>query len=124
MGCRLLCFPEMAFTGEQFLESVFHGAISSMKLIGYFFENAAAISLHLERPRTGATSQFCSGTGFATFDLPPPLRTMSLAIYMDLNPHPPNNWTSIEGPYELADVETNHSIDIRFWQRNRMINMR
>ena len=22
---------------------------------------------------------------------------------MDLNPHPPNVWTSIEGPYELAD---------------------
>lgn len=22
---------------------------------------------------------------------------------MDLNPHPPNQWTSIEGPYELAD---------------------
>ena len=22
---------------------------------------------------------------------------------MDLNPHPPNNWTSIEGPYELSD---------------------
>lgn len=43
------------------------------------------------------------GTGFATFDLPPPLRTMSLAICMDLNPHPPNEWTSIEGPYELAD---------------------
>lgn len=162
----LLCFPEMAFTG-------------------YVFENAAAISPHLERPRTGATSLFCAelaqklqcyviagypeelasdeprlneeivdgpaqdnaegsassevhqvgansaimygpngqwvggyrktnlfetdkpwakaGTGFATFDLPPPLGTMSLAICMDLNPHPPNEWTSIEGPYELAD---------------------
>ena len=50
----------MAFTGEQFLESVFHGVISSMKLIGYFFENAAAISPHLERPRTGAIFLFCA----------------------------------------------------------------
>jgi protein N-terminal amidase len=48
-------------------------------------------------------SFLASGTGFATFDLPPPLRRMSLAICMDLNPHPPNEWTSIEGPYELAD---------------------
>lgn len=28
--------------------------------IGYVFENAAAISPHLERPRTGATSLFCA----------------------------------------------------------------
>ncbi|KAH9480730.1 Protein N-terminal amidase [Psilocybe cubensis] len=37
----LLCFPEMAFTG-------------------YVFENASAISPHLELPRTGPTSLFCS----------------------------------------------------------------
>ena len=29
-------------------------------MIGYVFENAAAISPYLERPRTGATSLFCA----------------------------------------------------------------
>ncbi|KAF6742216.1 carbon-nitrogen hydrolase [Ephemerocybe angulata] len=37
----LLCFPEMAFSG-------------------YVFENATAISPHLEEPRVGPTSQFCA----------------------------------------------------------------
>ncbi|KAJ3546459.1 hypothetical protein NMY22_g2049 [Coprinellus aureogranulatus] len=37
----ILCFPEMAFTG-------------------YVFENADAISPHLEEPRVGPTSQFCA----------------------------------------------------------------
>ncbi|KAI0821971.1 carbon-nitrogen hydrolase [Trametes gibbosa] len=43
------------------------------------------------------------GTGFATFHLPPPLRTLTLAICMDLNAQPPAAWTSLRaGPYELA----------------------
>ncbi|KAF8155774.1 hydrolase [Crassisporium funariophilum] len=37
----LLCFPEMALTG-------------------YVFDNATSIAPHLEQPRTGITSQFCS----------------------------------------------------------------
>ncbi|KAF8349508.1 hydrolase [Amanita rubescens] len=37
----LVCFPEMAFTG-------------------YVFESSAAIRPHLEKPRTGPTSLFCS----------------------------------------------------------------
>jgi len=41
------------------------------------------------------------GTGFATFYLPPPLNTVTLAICMDLNPTLP--WTADGGPYELAD---------------------
>jgi len=41
------------------------------------------------------------GTGFATFHLPPPLNTVTLAICMDLNPRSP--WTIDGGPYELAD---------------------
>ncbi|KAH9080398.1 carbon-nitrogen hydrolase [Lactarius deliciosus] len=40
------------------------------------------------------------GTGFATFHLPPPLNTVTLAICMDLNPRSP--WTIDGGPYELA----------------------
>ncbi|KAJ7464693.1 carbon-nitrogen hydrolase [Mycena galericulata] len=43
------------------------------------------------------------GTGFATFSLPPPLRTVSLGICMDLNAMPPHSWTIETGPYELAD---------------------
>ncbi|KAJ6585413.1 carbon-nitrogen hydrolase [Mycena capillaripes] len=43
------------------------------------------------------------GTGFATFSLPPPLRTVSLGICMDLNAQPPHSWTIADGPYELAD---------------------
>ncbi|KAI9433244.1 carbon-nitrogen hydrolase [Lactarius psammicola] len=41
------------------------------------------------------------GPGFATFHLPPPLNTVTLAICMDLNPRSP--WTVDGGPYELAD---------------------
>ncbi|KAH9047681.1 carbon-nitrogen hydrolase [Lactarius hengduanensis] len=41
------------------------------------------------------------GTGFATFHLPPPLNTVTLAICMDLNPR--SSWTIDGGPYELAD---------------------
>ncbi|KAH9841390.1 carbon-nitrogen hydrolase [Rhodofomes roseus] len=49
------------------------------------------------------------GTGFVTFDLPPPLGTVTLAICMDLNPFPPFQWNLDEGPYELAT----HCIDTR-----------
>jgi protein N-terminal amidase len=44
-----------------------------------------------------------SGTGFATFHLPPPLNVLTLGICMDLNPQPPAQWTLADGPYELAD---------------------
>lgn len=44
------------------------------------------------------------GTGFATFELPPPLQTTTVGICMDLNTLPANEWTSLEdGPYELAE---------------------
>lgn len=44
------------------------------------------------------------GSGFTTFTTSlESLGTISVAICMDLNPHPPNVWTSVEGPYELAD---------------------
>ncbi|KAF9485760.1 carbon-nitrogen hydrolase [Pholiota conissans] len=43
-----------------------------------------------------------AGTGFTTFDLPSPLRRLSLGICMDLNPQTPD-WTSASGPYEIAD---------------------
>ncbi|PPQ71039.1 hypothetical protein CVT24_011920 [Panaeolus cyanescens] len=42
----VLCFPEMAFTGKYKHR--------------YVFENASAISPHLEHPTTGPTSQFCA----------------------------------------------------------------
>ncbi|RDB14856.1 Protein N-terminal amidase [Hypsizygus marmoreus] len=34
---------------------------------------------------------------------PPPTLTLTLAICMDLNPFPPAQWTSTQGPYELAE---------------------
>ncbi|EPQ51121.1 carbon-nitrogen hydrolase [Gloeophyllum trabeum ATCC 11539] len=43
------------------------------------------------------------GPGFATFDLPPPLGTLTLGICMDLNPVPGATWSLEGGPYELAD---------------------
>jgi len=42
-----------------------------------------------------------AGTGFATFILPPPLRTVCLGICMDLNPQI-EDWTSLRSPYEIA----------------------
>jgi len=42
------------------------------------------------------------GTGFVTFRLPPPLNSVSLGICMDLNVQRPSEWTSIDGPYEIA----------------------
>jgi len=41
------------------------------------------------------------GTGFAVFNLPPPLRTVCLGICMDLNPQI-RDWQRQEGPYELV----------------------
>ncbi|KAG8762408.1 Carbon-nitrogen hydrolase [Ceratobasidium sp. 428] len=44
------------------------------------------------------------GSGFSTFSTSvQAFGTISVAICMDLNPHPPNVWTSMDGPYELAD---------------------
>ncbi|KAH7337094.1 carbon-nitrogen hydrolase [Rhizoctonia solani] len=51
------------------------------------------------------------GSGFTTFTTPlESLGTVSVAICMDLNPHPPNVWTSVEGPYELADYCIEHNV--------------
>ncbi|KAG8717531.1 Carbon-nitrogen hydrolase [Ceratobasidium sp. 395] len=44
------------------------------------------------------------GSGFSTFSTSvQAFGAISVAICMDLNPHPPNVWTSMDGPYELAD---------------------
>jgi len=43
------------------------------------------------------------GTGFTAFDLPVPLGRTVVAICMDLNPFPPAEWTSAEGPFEVAE---------------------
>ncbi|KAK2465389.1 hypothetical protein APHAL10511_002743 [Amanita phalloides] len=43
-----------------------------------------------------------AGTGFVTFQLPEPIGRLTLGICMDLNPQR-DNWTSEDGPYELAD---------------------
>ncbi|ESK88015.1 protein n-terminal asparagine amidohydrolase [Moniliophthora roreri MCA 2997] len=53
------------------------------------------------------------GTGFATFDLPSPLRRMTLGICMDLNVQPPAEWVNIEeGPYELASYTLSKQANI------------
>ncbi|KAI0712006.1 carbon-nitrogen hydrolase [Earliella scabrosa] len=44
-----------------------------------------------------------AGTGFTTFHLPPPLKTVSLGICMDLNVQPPALWDLARGPYEIAE---------------------
>ncbi|PPQ73322.1 hypothetical protein CVT26_015345, partial [Gymnopilus dilepis] len=51
------------------------------------------------------------GGGFATFVLPSPIRTMTIGICMDLNPQT-ENWTSAEGPYEIADYAASKKADI------------
>ncbi|KAF8215013.1 carbon-nitrogen hydrolase [Mycena galopus ATCC 62051] len=43
------------------------------------------------------------GSGFTTFSLPQPLHNLTLAICMDLNAQPPHQWTTADGPYEVAD---------------------
>ncbi|KAF8895593.1 carbon-nitrogen hydrolase [Infundibulicybe gibba] len=59
------------------------------------------------------------GSGFATFQLPSPLRNMSVGICMDLNPQPPALWTQMEGPYELGDYclvkKTNILVMLNAW---------
>lgn len=42
------------------------------------------------------------GNGFLSITLPDPLRRVTLGICMDINVQPPAEWTSLEGPYELA----------------------
>jgi len=48
-----------------------------------------------------------AGGGFTTFNLPSPIRTMSLGICMDLNPQ-----MSSEGPYELADYAISNKANV------------
>jgi protein N-terminal amidase len=53
------------------------------------------------------------GSGFALVDLPAPLSIrVTLGICMDLNPHPPNEWTSLDGPYELASFAQENEADL------------
>lgn len=52
------------------------------------------------------------GNGFMTFNLPPPLGTVTLGICMDLNPQPPAEWTLEDGPYEIADHVVTHNSNL------------
>jgi len=52
------------------------------------------------------------GTGFATFNLPPPLNTIVLGICMDLNVQPPKSWDTLDGPYEIADYCLSQQADV------------
>ncbi|KAF8182284.1 carbon-nitrogen hydrolase [Pholiota molesta] len=125
----LLCFPEMAFTGYVFenasaispyLEQPRIGATSQFcselaKKLGCYVIAGYPEQLGEDEPRIHKGTEVRqshlfdmdipwakAGTGFATFELPPPLRKLSLGICMDLNPQTPE-WTSAEGPYEIAD---------------------
>lgn len=53
-----------------------------------------------------------AGNGFMTFNLPPPLGTVTLGICMDLNPQPPAEWTLEDGPYEIADHVVTHNSNL------------
>jgi protein N-terminal amidase len=48
------------------------------------------------------TYRSVQGTGFVTFELPPPLSRTTIAICMDLNSRT-REWSIEDGPYELAD---------------------
>ncbi|KAJ3747598.1 carbon-nitrogen hydrolase [Lentinula detonsa] len=52
------------------------------------------------------------GTGFATFHLPSPLRTLSFGICNDLNVAESDTWTLEEGPYEIANYALTQNADI------------
>ncbi|TFK63049.1 carbon-nitrogen hydrolase [Pluteus cervinus] len=53
------------------------------------------------------------GTGFLSIALPSPLRNITLGICMDLNPHPPAKWMSLEGgPYEVAEYALEHRSNV------------
>lgn len=75
------------------------------------------------RHLTKMITQTSVGTGFATFTLPSPLRTITLGICMDLNAHPPAQWTTIDGPYEIADhtatTKSNILILLNAWLDSR-----
>ncbi|TFK23046.1 hydrolase [Coprinopsis marcescibilis] len=59
------------------------------------------------------------GTGFATLELPLPLKKLSLGICMDLNPEREKAWSWETGPYELADhcvnTKTNLLVLLNSW---------
>ncbi|KAH7876082.1 carbon-nitrogen hydrolase [Lentinula edodes] len=52
------------------------------------------------------------GTGFATFLLPSPLRTLSFGICNDLNVSDSDIWTPEDGPYEIADYALSQNANI------------
>lgn len=59
------------------------------------------------------------GTGFTTFELPPPLKKLAIGICMDLNPNPASYETLEKGnasdvvrePYELAEFCIEQGVD-------------
>ncbi|KIO27027.1 hypothetical protein M407DRAFT_243489 [Tulasnella calospora MUT 4182] len=59
------------------------------------------------------------GTGFTTFELPPPLKKLAIGICMDLNPNPASYETLANGnasdvvkePYELAEFCIEQGVD-------------
>ncbi|KAH8998451.1 carbon-nitrogen hydrolase [Lactarius akahatsu] len=127
----LLCLPEMIFTGYAFenasailpfledpqtgVTSEFCASIAQRLRCHVVAGYPERLGPHEVTKRTneddgevvdvvGANSAVVygpDGTGFATFHLPPPLNTVTLAICMDLNPR--SSWTIDGGPYELAD---------------------
>ncbi|KAG9046999.1 Carbon-nitrogen hydrolase [Tulasnella sp. UAMH 9824] len=60
-----------------------------------------------------------AGTGFTTFELPPPLKKLAIGICMDLNPNPASYETLVNGnasdvvkePYELAEFCIEQGVD-------------
>ncbi|KAJ4482422.1 hydrolase [Lentinula aciculospora] len=52
------------------------------------------------------------GTGFATFHLPFPLRTLSFGVCNDLNVVDSDTWTLEDGPYEIADYALSQNADM------------
>lgn len=59
------------------------------------------------------------GTGFTTFELPPPLKKLAIGICMDLNPNPASYEALVNGnasdvvkePYELAEFCIEQGVD-------------
>jgi len=64
-----------------------------------------------------------TGSGFVSFELPPPLGVVTLGICMDLNAQPPAIWTTLKGPYEIADYcilrKTNLLVMLNAWLDSR-----
>ncbi|GJE88441.1 carbon-nitrogen hydrolase [Phanerochaete sordida] len=114
LGCYVIAgYPEALGPAEPrstiIMENYEHEEVGANSAMVYAPDGTRVGNYRKTNPFETDKTWAKPGTGFATYNLPHPLRTLALGICMDLNAQPPALWTLEDGPYELAQ----HCVDAR-----------